>query len=290
VAVFDRRYRPYSGALTPVWSRFLVVTRYAIKDVFKSKLLVVFCTVCMVPPLVFLGIIYLRHNADLLELMAAMGGEGIESWVPIDGMFFSWFMRIQGWFAFFLVLFIGPRLVSRDLANNGLALYLSRPFSQAEYVAGKLTILAGLTSLVTWVPAFLLVILQTSLEGIGWLQQYYFVPLGVVFVSWIWILVVSFLALAISAWVRWRPLAGFFLLMIYFAGDFFALIVRLLFHTDWGQLVNIRHLIRIVHSWAFRLDPVQGPPVWVAWLALFAIIGLCLWMLNRKIRAYEVVR
>ena len=35
---------------------------------------------------------------------------------------------------------------------------------------------------------------------------------------------------------------------------------------------------------------LDGPPVWVAWLALFAIIGLCIWMLNKKIRAYEVVR
>ena len=157
-------------------------------------------------------------------------------------------------------------------------------------MAGKLTILAGLTSLITWVPGLLLVVLQTSLEGFAWLQQYWFVPLAVLFGAWIWIFVVSFLALAISAWVRWRPLAGFFLLMIYFAGEFFAGIVRLLFRTDWGQLVNIRHLIRTVHASAFRLDPVDGPPVWVAWLALLAIIGVCLWMLNRKIRAYEVVR
>ena len=71
---------------------------------------------------------------------------------------------------------------------------------------------------------------------------------------------------------------------------FFALIVRVLFHTDWGQLVNIRRLIWIVWNSAFGLEPVQGPPAWVAWLALISIIGLCLWMLNRKIRAYEVVK
>ena len=88
----------------------------------------------------------------------------------------------------------------------------------------------------------------------------------------------------------WRPLAGFFLLMIYFAGDFFALIVRLLFHTDWGQLVNIRRLIWIVWNAGFHLEPVEGPPVVVAWIALFCIIGVCVWMLNRKIRAYEVVK
>lgn len=289
MAVYDREYRPYAGSMTPDWSRFLVVTRYALKDVFKSKLLIVYFTVCFIPFLVFLGMIYLRHNVDLLDLMSAMGAD-ISDFVPIDGFFFSIFMRIQGFFAFFLVLFIGPRLVSRDLANNGLALYLSRPFSRAEYVLGKATILVGLTSLVTWVPGMLLVILQVSLEGRTWLAEYANVPTAILLGSWIWILVVAFLALAISAWVRWRPLAGFFLLMIYFAGDFFAFLVRVLFHTDWGQLVNIRRLVRIVWAGLLDLEPVAGPPVGVAWLALLGMIALSLWMLRRKIQAYEVVR
>ena len=263
MAVYDRLYRPYSGPTTPEWSRFLVITRYAMKDVFRSKLMVVFFTFCFVFPLIAAGMIYLRHNADLLDVLGAMGAE-VGDWVPIDGFFFNIFLRVQGGFAFFLVLFVGPRLISRDLANNGLALYLSRPFSRAEYVAGKVTILIGLTSLVTWIPGLLLVILQFSLEGGEWLSKYPSVPMGVVLGSWMWIVPISFLALAISAWVRWRPLAGFFLLMIYFAGDFFAFIVRQLFRTDWGQLVNIRRLVRIV--WAGLLDqtPPDGPPVMIA--------------------------
>ena len=289
MAVFSRLYRPYAGPLTATWSRFLVITRYSMREVFKSRVLVVYFTLCFVFPLVGLGAIYLRHNIDLLDLLGAMGAD-VSEWIPIDGSFFSVFLRAQGGFAFFLVLFIGPRLVSRDLANNGLALYLSRPFSQMEYVAGKVTILAGLTSLVTWVPGLLLVVLQISLEGADWLAEYAFIAPAVLLGSWIWILVVSFLALAISAWVRWRPLAGFFLLMVYFAGDFFALIVRALFHSDWGELVNIKKLIRIVWSGLLRLDPVAGPPVWVAWIALGGIIAFSIWMLRRKIHAYEVVK
>lgn len=289
MAVFRRLYRPYAGPFTPTWSRFLVITRYSMKDVFKSRVLVVYFTLCFIFPLLALGAIYLRHNIDLLDLLGAMGAD-ISEWIPIDGFFFSVFLRVQGGFAFFLVLFIGPRLVSRDLANNGLALYLSRPFSQVEYVAGKVTILAGLTSLVTWVPGMLLLVLQISLEGMDWLSEYAFIAPAVLLGSWIWILVVSFLALAISAWVRWRPLAGFFLLMVYFAGDFFALIVRALFHSDWGQLVNIKKLIHIVWAGLLRLDPVAGPPIWVAWIALGAIIALSIWMLRQRIRAYEVVK
>jgi len=289
MAVYNRRYKPYAGPLTPDWSRFLVITRYALKDVFKSRLLVVYLTLCFVYPLLALAVIYLRHNVGLLDVLSAMGAD-VGDWVPIDGFFFNVFLRAQGGFAFFLVLFIGPRLVSRDLANNGLALYLSRPFSRSEYVLGKVTILAGLTSLVTWVPGLILVLLQLSLEGRVWFSEHAFVPAAVLLGSWVWIVVVSFLALAISAWVRWRPLAGFFLLMIYFAGDFFAFMVRILFHTEWGQLVNIRRLVRIVWAGLLHLEPVSGPPVGVAWLALLGIVGISLWMLGRKIRAYEVVR
>jgi ABC-type transport system involved in multi-copper enzyme maturation permease subunit len=195
MAVFDRLYRPYAGPFTAAWSRFLVITRYAMKDVFKSRVLVIFFTLCFVFPLVWLGAIYLRHNADLLDLLGAMGAD-VSQWIPIDGFFFSIFMRVQGSFAFFLVLFIGPRLVSRDLANNGLALYLSRPFSQAEYVGGKVTILAGLTSLITWVPGMLLVGLQVSLEGVEWLSGHAFVAPAILIGYWMWILVISFLALA----------------------------------------------------------------------------------------------
>ena len=288
MAVFERRYRPYEGPRTPSASRFLVVTRYALAEVFRSRLLVVFFTLCFLFPLVALALVYLRHNADLVDLLASMGADA--DWVPIDGRFFDAFLRVQGLFAFFLVLFVGPRLISRDLANNGLALYLARPFSRAEYVAGKAAILLGLTSLVTWLPGGLLIVLQVSLEGRGWLAEHASVPLGILLGGGLWIVVLTFLALAISAGVRWRPVAGFYLLMLYFAGDFFAFLVEQLFGTDWGQLVNIRRLIRIVWAHLLEVRVPEGPPVAVAWLALLGIVALSLLLLGRKIRAYEVVR
>ena len=38
MAVHDRGFKAYSGTLTPEWSRFLVVPRYAYREVFKSRL------------------------------------------------------------------------------------------------------------------------------------------------------------------------------------------------------------------------------------------------------------
>jgi len=294
MAVYQRSFTPYDGPLTPRRGRFLIPARYALRDLFRSKLFIVFMTFCFVFPLLCSAAIYLRHNTDLLELLAA-GGENVDDWVPVDKLFFGLFLRVQGTLAFLLVLFSGPRLVSRDLANNGLPLYLCRPFSKTEYIAGKASVIALLVSLVTWVPGLLLWILQVGLEGSGWAAENWRSAIALFVGSWIWIVVLALLSLAVSAWVKWRPVAGFVLLLVYFGGAFFAQIVRALFKSDWGHLVDLHHNIRRV--WAqlfdtsapFFFNLPEGVSPAAAWLALALLVALSTWALARRIRAYEVV-
>jgi ABC-2 type transport system permease protein len=294
MAVYQRSFRPYAGALTASATRFLVPARYALRDLLKSKLFVVFLTLCFVFPLGCVFAIYLRHNADLMANLVAAGIE-IDEWMPIDNTFFGIFMRVQGTLAFFLVLFSGPRLVSRDLANNGLALYLCRPFSKTQYVLGKLTVLMILASAVTWIPGLLLWLLQTGLEGASWGLANLRSAAAIFIGSWIWMVVLGLLALAISAWVKWRPVAGFFLLLVYFGGAFFAQVVDALFHSQWGYVLDLHHTIRRVWAQLFATPapfffsrPIDVP-MWAAWGALAALIGLSVWLLSRRIRAYEVI-
>jgi ABC-2 type transport system permease protein len=295
MAVYERSFRPYAGELTPSAGRFMVPARYALKDLFRSKLFTVFTTLCLVFPLLCVFAIYLRHNADLLSNLAAAGIE-IEEWMPIDETFFGVFMRVQGTLAFFLVLFSGPRLVSRDIANNGLALYLCRPFSKTQYVAGKLVVLMALCSLATWIPGLLLWALQSGLEGLDWAVANTRSAMAILIGSWVWMLVLGLLALAISAWVKWRPVAGFCLLLIFFGGVFFARVVEILFNSPWGYVVDLHHSVRRI--WA-QLFATPAPfffgrpldlPAWSAWATLLALVALSLFLLNRRIRAYEVVR
>ena len=35
---------------------------------------------------------------------------------------------------------------------------------------------------------------------------------------------------------------------------------------------------------------VTEPPLWASWLVLFVVCALCLWLLSRKVKAYEVVK
>ena len=51
------------------------------------------------------------------------------------------FLSVQGVFAFLLTAYAGPGLISPDLSNNALPLYLCRPISRTEYVLSKMAVL-----------------------------------------------------------------------------------------------------------------------------------------------------
>lgn len=287
MAVYERTYKRYVGEMTPQWTRFLVLPRYVVKDVFKSKLLLVFYIFSFSVPLLCGGGIYLRHNATFLEVFPDFDFDAV---LTIGASFFRWFLYWQCGFAFVLALFVGPGLVSRDLANNGLPLYLSRPFSRAEYVLGKVTVLAVLLSAMTWVAGWALFALQGNYAGWGWMAENAGLAAAMFVGSWAWIALVSLMALAMSAWVRWRPVAAFMMLLVLLVGLFFGGLINALFRVEWGSLINLTIVIKTMIDGLFGFTPRSGLPVGLAWLSFFAFGGFFLYLLHRKIRAYEVVR
>src|ERR1044071_2130321 len=142
MAVYEHTYKPYAGKLTPEWSRFLIIPRHAFRDVFASKIFVGFFALCFIGPLVMAILIYLHYNVNALLIMQLK----VSDLVNINGDFFRVFLSIQSSLAFLLTVLIGPPLVSRDMSNNALPLYLCRPFSRTEYMIGKMSVLAMLLS------------------------------------------------------------------------------------------------------------------------------------------------
>ena len=292
MAVYERNYGRYQGELTPTRSRFLVLPRYAMKDVFDSRGFVAFFAICFLMPFAGLLIIYLHHNISALNFLH-LPLEQLNQALPINATFFRRGLDSQCWLCFLMALFVGPSLVAPDLRSNGLPLYLSRPFSRTEYVLGKLTVLAGLMSVVTWIPGLLLFLFQGYLEGAGWLGANLRIGLAILVASWTWILVVSLVALAISAWVKWKPVARVSLLIVFFVLTGFAEALNHALETWWGHLFSLSTAMSNVSSSLFGLemDDSRFPaPVWAAWLTLSAGCALSLWLLSRRIRAYEVVR
>ncbi len=299
MAVYKKTYRGYDGALTPAWSRFLVIPRFAFAQMRASRFLTMFFLGTMIFPLLAAVFIYVHHSLAAMKLLEINPSRI----VAIDASFFMTFLGTQSILAYLLTAFIGPGLVSPDLANNALPLYLSRPLTRAEYVAGKLSVLFVLLSAMTWIPGLLLFALQAYLEGNGWMGNNLRIAGGLFVGAWIWILLQSLLALAVSAWVKWKPVAGALMFGVFFVASGFGAAFNMVLRTQWGSLINISHLIGTVWTWLFDQPMRRGAgaaffrvargdqiPPWCIWASLAALCVFCLWMLARKVRGVEVAR
>ena len=285
MAIYRRNYKPYSGTMTPEWSRFLVLFRYSRRNLFRSKFMTAFFVICFFYPVVCLAVIYLAHSASFLAEFGVPTGV-----LTIDNKFFYAFISVQGVFAFLLTAFAGPGLISPDLANGALPLYFCRPFSRAEYVLGKSSVLAILLSQITWVPGLVLFIVQSSLAGASWTWTNLWMAGSLMLSSLLWIAILSLLAMALSAWVKWRIVAGALLLALMFFGAGFAQAINAVLRTESGHFLNVAYLMETVWNSLFQVDATHAIPVSQAWIALLLYCFICLALLMRKVRAYEVVQ
>ena len=299
MAVYKRTYHGYDGPLTPAWSRFLVLPRYTLEEMRKNRLLTIFLMVSFVWPLVATLMIYINHNLNVLKLIGVRANPVIS----IDSSFFLTFLGFQSMMAFLVTALGGPALVSPDLLNNALPLYLARPFSRAEYVLGKASVLFLLLSVMTWIPGLWLFLLEGYWSGVSWMWDNQRIAGGLFFGSWVWILVLTMLALALSAWVRLKHTSAGMIAIVFFVAAGLGEAINRLLHTRWGHLINISHLVGSV--WVnlfdtpgrrgsgavfFRLAVGEQLPIWTCWMALLGICGLCLYLLWLKIRGVEEVK
>jgi ABC-2 type transport system permease protein len=233
--------------------------------------------------------------------------------LPIDASFFRYFVELQCSAAFILTVLVAPPLISRDLSNNALPLYLCRPLSRADYVLGKMTVVVFLLSLVTWVPGVLLFFFQASLEGLAWTLTNLWMIWAIFAGCMVWIILLSLLALAVSSLFKWRVVASGALLGLFFVPGAFGEIVNQLFLTRVGHLISLSATMSSIWRGLFGLferqtgrvtgrisNPIYDgqvvdirlmePPLWASWLVVALVCGVCVWLLARKVRAYEVIK
>ena len=286
MAVYKRTYRGYSGAITPAWSRFMVLYRFSRRDLFGSKMQTAFFVLCFFFPLLCLLGLYANAHLSAFALLA----DDNKPLMVVDSKFFLIYLTVQSSCAFILTAFLGPGLVSPDLANGALTLYLCRPVSRSEYVLGKMSVILIVLSWITWIPGLVLFAVQASLSGWYWFSHNLFLAVAIVLGSWIWIIILALLALALSAWVKWRIAAGALLLAVLFMGSGFAHAINSVLQTKQGFLIDLSTLTSIIWQ-SLLYDSSDMPfPSSEAWIALLAIAGCCLFLLMKKVKANEVVR
>jgi len=284
--VYKRRYNPYSGTLTPQWSRFFVLTRYAFAELFKSRFFVILLILSLVPILFFAGYIFVANNKTV-QLLMQVRSSGL---FLVENEYFTTIMIAQTQAAFLLNCWVGPVLIAGDLTNGALLLFLSRPFSRADYVLGKLAVLGLLLSAVTWVPSLLLFGLQAGLARNGWIWSHLWMIVPIVLCSAIWILMLSLISLAVSASVKLRIVATGVIFISFFVPAGIGEMYNSIMGTYWGRLLNFTEMFRLILAKGFRQLSGNEIPVPAAWGVLILVCLLSLVILNARLKAREVVR
>jgi hypothetical protein len=169
-------------------------------------------------------------------------------------------------------------------------------------------VLLILLSFITWIPQLVLFLFQAYLEGASWFVDNLSLASAIIFGGIVWILLLALLSQAVSALVKWRVIASAALLGIFFIPSVFGEVVNNLFQTRWGNIISLGMLMKNVTAGLFgtfirasghvtdwdgrvgREITLYEPPLWASWFALFVVCAICLALLSRKVKAYEVIK
>ena len=291
MTIFLKAYQGYSGPLSPTLSRTLVIFRYALVDVFQSRLFVTFFFISLLLPLFLMCAIYVYHNLELLLQFEVTQND----LMTIDGTAFAVAMQIpQNSLLFLMILGIGPTMISPYLRNNAMPLYLSRPINKASYIFGKLLVLIFLGSLISWVPGLLLFMLQAYLAGGGWLGDNLQIPVASILTSLSWVVCLSLVAFAVSAFVKLKSVARMAFFGIVLLLSVTGAVIEKVFGGVGGYVVNLYAGLEVLMAYLYNADtdllgfvPQMGAEVAVMQFLIFSLIALV--VLTRRIRAFQVV-
>lgn len=287
MAVYRRGYQRYDGSLTSHFARLMVMPRFSWERILGQRFVVILLVVSLFWPMLCAGFIYLSNHSELWQ---GFGG-GLKKFLAINGNFFSIFMNVQSTFALILASVAGPGLIAPDLANNALPLYFSRPLNRWDYILSRLIVLLGILSLVTILPGMLLFGMQASIAGGDWFAQNWFLGAGVFIGFTLYIGMVSLVAMASSAYVKWRVVAGALVMAFFFLLAGAAEIVNSVFRVDWASALNPGYAINAVWKGLLDVDiPDDKPGALECAMVILGLSGGLLALLARKLRAVEVVK
>ena len=187
--IHDQGYRRYGGTRTPRGQAWIVIAKAGLRTFLSKK--------------AFLGLLLISwfpFFVRAVQVYAAANFPQARQLLAIKPETFRQFLDQQNIWVFFITVYVGAGLIANDRRANALQLYLSKPLTRAEYVFGKLVILATFLLLVTWVPAIVLLILQIMFAGnLTFLKENLFLFPAITLFSFVQALTVSAAMLALSS-------------------------------------------------------------------------------------------
>jgi ABC-2 type transport system permease protein len=276
--IHDQGYRHYLGQRAPHGRAWWVIARTHMMSSLRYRWFIVVLVVAWVPFLVRAVQIYFSStNAQVAQFLAT-GPDTFRDFLSQQRLFV------------FLVIIMQSGLIADDRRTNALQLYLSKPLTRVEYVLGKLVPPLAFVLGVTLLPGLLLLMLQIVFAGsLTFVSANLFLVPAIVLFSLIQGLLSAFAIVALSSLSKSRRfVAIMYAGIVFFTAAMYQVLRGITTSRRWA-VISPGEMLDVIANVIFRSKAEPAVPVYVAVLAIAVIIGLAMLVLERRIRAVEVV-
>lgn len=279
--IHDQSYRRYGGEKMPYGRAWIVIASAGIRTFFARRAFLGLLLASWMPFFVRALQVYFSTTvpqAQALEVLA------------VTPQTFRDFLEQQQFFVFLITVYVGSGLIANDRRAHALQIYLSKPLSRAEYVLGKLAILMAFLLLVTWVPAIVLLIVQSLFAGsFTFVRDHVYLFPAITLFSFLQVVMVSAAMLALSSLSNSSRYVG----ILYAALVFFsqALFNVMRFVTGGSEVAWMSFAANLeqIGNAIFRLPLPYDTPWLVSLLMIIGLIALSGFVLDRRVRGVEIV-
>lgn len=276
--IHDQGYRHYTGERTRHARGWWVIARAGIIERLRERR--------------FLGLLLFAWSLFFVHAVQLYVGTTIvraSFFAPTEETFHT-FLNQQRLFVFFITVYAGAGLIASDRQSNALQIYLSKPITRHDYIAGKLLALAAFLIAVTWVPAMLLLFLQVLFSGsLDFVSAHPRLIPAITLTALLQITLAAMTMLALSSLSRSRRFAA----MLYAGIVIFAAaldrVLQVATRNPAWVLLSPQNTLLVVTDAIFGAGTDSAVPVALALLALGALLAISVFVLERRVRAVDVV-
>jgi ABC-2 type transport system permease protein len=227
-----------------------------------------------------------------VQIWAAVNVPGVSqiNLLAVTPRTFRDFLNQQEPLVFFLTVYTGSGLIADDIRANALQLYLSRPVTRAQYIAGKAAVVVSALAAATWLPAMVLLLLVPAFAGdMTFISENLSLLPSISAYAIVQITLATFLILALSSLSKSR----WFVAVMYAGVAFFSNavfgVLSAATATSAFSWVSLIADVRQVGDVLFLMTPrFDTHPLISAAVIVVVVVGSAV-VLSRRIRAIEVV-
>ena len=284
--IHTQDYRHWEGVLKPRnYTRWWIIAKAELKLLAQRKIVRL---IVAIPPLIYIFVhailIYIINQVPDATLPFDVNAEFFQKFLfrlaPIPSALLIALIAIFG----------GSGLIATDLKNNALSLYLSKPISWIDYLIGKFAVIGILLGCLTLIPGLLLFIEHLLLTDTAFFKDNYWVPFSIIAYSVVITLSAGLLMLLFSSLTSNPRYATIGFCAVWFGLPVIYEVLRVITRTSRMAMVSIWANYDILGSALFNASHEHVVHWTWSLLILLALIGICLFVLHRRIRAVEIVK